>query len=130
MGLRATIENDLQDTLEGAFSLPVVLIDVETGLKVDTSVNDGLTLAGQVMFDTVINDPETGMEIVTNKPVVSLRRSSLSSAPTDINYERWLVEIPDSPQDGASVSQYRIGRPPEGGRSHGFVRLYLERVEQ
>lgn len=130
MTLRATVEKDLKLTLEGDFKLPVILIDPD-GNTIDKSANEPLEdLTGQVMFDTIIENPDTGREIITGKPVVTLRRSSLSRVPTDTDYPKWFVKIPVSVLVGALIETFNLARPPEGGSSHGFVRLYLMKAEQ
>ena len=130
MNLRLQVEQDLQTTLEGDFSLPVILIDPD-GETYDKSANEPLEdLTGQIMFDTIIQNPETGPEIIDNKPVVTLRRSSLTRIPSDTDYAKWFVKIPESVLSGAPLRTLNISRAPEGGRSHGFIRLYLGQAEQ
>ena len=120
--LRVLTESHLSVTLEGAFSLPVILI-----------APDGVTLPevrGQINYETVIINPDTGEEIAINTPNVSLRRSSLTRIPEA--GEKWVVKIPVSPEENAPVESFIISptQPPQGGRSIGFIRLYLNRIEQ
>ena len=117
LNLREQAESDLSFTLEGAFGLPVTLI------APDGSIQDNLT--GQVLYDTIKVNPETGEEMVVNNPVVSLRRSSLDRIP--LPGEKWIVKIPVDPSTTATLEDFIIDqtRPPEGGRSIGFIRLYL-----
>ena len=116
-------------TLEGEYKLPVVLIDPD-GVTHDTSLNDSLPLGGQVMFDSAVLNPDTGDVLVTANPVVTLRRSSLSRVPEA--GETWVVKIPLSPVDGAAMNDFVIdpSRSIEGGRSIGFIRLYLRKAVQ
>lgn len=127
--LRIKAEQDLARTLEGEFKVPVVLITPD-GETIDTSENDGLPLGGQVLSDSVTIDPETGEPIVVFDPIVVLRRSSLSRVP--IPGETWFVKIPINPNDNTTLEDFVIDsdRSPEGGRSIGFIRLYLRRVAQ
>lgn len=122
MGLRERVERDLAVTLEGKWSLPVNLIDPE-GTRTDG-------LRGQILYDIVRMNPETGEMTTVSTPVVSLRRSSLSRIPAP--GETWLVEIPETPSETAPMIQFVISpvRPPEGGASIGFIRLYLQELEQ
>lgn len=85
-------------------------------------------LLGQVLYDIVRLNPETGEEVVVETPVVTLRRSSLARIPQA--GEKWLVEIPVTPSTTATTEQYTLGKPPEGGRSLGVIRLYLQKIEQ
>lgn len=121
MNLRERIERDLSFSLEGRWGLPVVLISPD-------GVRQPLT--GQVLYDIVRIDPETGNDVIVETPVVTLRRSSLNRVP--LAGENWIVEIPVSPSTTAAMQQYIMSptRPPEGGRSIGIIRLYLQVVEQ
>lgn len=127
--LRQRAESDLAFSLEREFKIPVILIDPD-GVVHDTSENDGLPLGGQVLSDSISFNPETGDQIISPNPVVTLRRSSLSRVPEP--GETWIVKIPTSPVDGAPVSNFVIDptRSPEGGRAIGFIRLYLRYAEQ
>lgn len=122
MNLRELAEKDLGRSLEGEWSLPVNLIDP------DGARYDGLR--GQVLFDIVRVNPETGEEVTVQTPVVTLRRSTLARVPAP--GENWIVEIPATPSEAAAKVQHVLSptRPPEGGASIGFIRLYLQAVEQ
>ena len=120
-GLREKIEADLETTLEGDFGLPVTL-------KSPDGVED--TLMGQVLYDYVKENPDTGGEMVVNKPVVTLRISSLLRVP--VNGEKWFIKIPGAPSETAPLVEYMFDgdHPIEGGKSIGFIRLYLRKIEQ
>lgn len=120
--LRELVESDLETTLEDSvagFGLPIELIDPDGNEE---------TVNGQVLYDTIIENPETGQEIVVPKPVVSIRRSSLSRIPKD--GESWLVRIPETPAVEANKEDYLLERPSEGGRTIGYIRLYLMKAKQ
>lgn len=128
--LRALAEKDLGVTLEGDYGMRVNLIAPD-GVK-DTTTKDGRPLMGQVLFN-IAREGESGGVIgliTVNTPVVSLRRSSLRRVPQP--GENWIVEAPESPVPGARMIQYCFSnnRSPEGGASVGFIRLYLQLIEQ
>lgn len=132
--LRERVESDLAITLEGQWGLPVELTDPD-GKKITTSANspdplNPLPLRGQVLYTTVRVSTETGEEVITNAPVVTLRRSSLSRIPAD--GENWLVKFPKDPSLTADLENYALtpSRANEGGRSIGFIRLYPSKVIQ
>jgi len=129
MNLREQAESDLFDTLEDqetGFGLPVVLIAPD-GTKQDKSANDPtLDLSGQILYDTLVVDPQSGLEMVIHKPVISLRRSSLDQIP--VAGEGWGVMIPETPDRTATKVLHTIERAPEDGKSIGFIRLYLTRA--
>ena len=127
-GLRAIIEGDLKTTIESDFGLHVELIAPDGEIITD-SVNDLLPLMAQVMYDTMTQDVSTGLDVVVKKPNVTLRKSSLSRFPTLTDYTSWFVRIPTSVIDSTLIT-YNLGRAPEGGESHGFIRLFLDKAIQ
>ena len=126
--LLALNEKNLAVSLE-KHSVLVTLITPD-GSTLDTSANDGAALTGQVWHETSRLDPETGETFIINQPIVVLRRSSLSQVPAP--GETWLVKVPVSPLEGAPIEDFVIDptRSPEGGKSLGFIKLYLRRTEQ
>ena len=129
LNLREQAEEDLGFTLEGEFGNLVELI-APSGQIINTNVLDGSPLKGQILYDTVRENPDTGATIISNEPIVVLKRTSLSQVPKA--GEGWAVRIPTDPSTSAPMENFKISpdRPPEGGRSLGFIRLYLQRNEQ
>ena len=126
--IRALAESDLSTSLEGDYGLPVNLIDPD-GVIYDKSANDpNADLVGQVLYDTLVDDPTTGAEIIVHKPVVTLRRSSLERVPAP--GEKWAVKIPLTPNPAANKKTFFLERPSESGGAIGFIRLYLMEAEQ
>lgn len=134
LNLRKLAESDLSITLEGEYGMQVSFISPD-GVRQDYAVVQGVLsttvhLTGQVLYDTVRLNPDNGDRLVTNQPIVSVRRSSLLRVPEP--GENWIVEIPATPTPNAPIIQCSISpvRPPEGGSSIGFVRLYVQALEQ
>lgn len=127
--MRERVERDLGLSLEGPWGLPVTLLSPDGVLQ---TLKKGATtpLLGQVLYDTLRMNPETGEEVVVSVPVVALRRSSLDRVPAA--GENWIVSIPEAPSMTAAMRQYVLSstKPPEGGLSVGFIRLYLQQVEE
>lgn len=117
--LRAQVETDLGDLLEGDFGLPVTLISPSGASE---------TVMGQVVYDTRKYDPQTGAEMLINTPVVTVRRSSLSTIPAD--GEHWSVRIPSTPTVTGDLETYIVENPVAGGRSYGWITLYLTKADQ
>jgi len=131
MNLRVQAEADLFDTLEDSdgFGLPVELINPDTGAIQTKSANDPtLDLSGQILYDTLVVDPQSGLEMVIHKPVVTLRRSSLDVIPEA--GKGWGVRIPETPDPTANKTLHYVERAPEDGKAIGFIRLYLTEVVQ
>ena len=131
MNIRTLAESDLGTTLEDAdgFGQPVILIGPD-GLRIETNENTGEPLTGQVLYDTVRMDADTGADVITEEPVITLRRSSLLRVP--VSGEIWIIIIPGSPLAGAPLVNYILDktRSIQGGRSIGFIRLYPKKAEQ
>jgi len=103
-------------------------ITTEAAGSAITLVNDSLDLLGQIIYDTLSDSPETGAEIIVHKPVVTLRRTSLTRIPVD--GENWYVEIPLNPSLTGTKYPFTMERPTEDGGSIGFIRLYLIQADQ
>jgi len=128
MDLRQTIELDTADTVENDFGLPVILIS-NTGNKISTSLNKpGTPLLGQILWDTIDVNPETGGVVIVNKPNVTLRTSSLSEIPDENNYKLWNVQIWKSLTDH-TLKTWAI-KIPKNGKSLGTITLFLENLAQ
>jgi len=130
VNLRVLAESDLYRTLEHSddWGLPVELIAPD-GVEYTKSANDPTEdLKGQVLYDTTIVDPESGLDMIVHKPVVTLRRSSLARIP--VAGENWMIRIPEIPDPTATKTLHRIERAPEEGKAIGFIRLYLTRAVQ
>ena len=122
MGLRAQAEAYLETTLED----PNLF-----GQSIELIAPDGekITVNGQVIYKTMVTN-DLGLETVVNKPVVTVRASSLSRVPLPTDSPRWACRIPETPRAGADVKTFIVETPEEGGGSLGIIRLYLTLAEQ
>lgn len=129
MNLRERVETDLGKSLEGDFGLPVELITPDAVI-INMRQSDSTPLVGQVLYNSKDVDVETGLPIVVNNPVVTLRRSSLSRIP--VAGEKWIVKIPKNPKETDTLISFAMdaSRPPESGQSMGFIKLYLRAIQQ
>lgn len=129
MNLRVDIESDLSETLEDpdGYGLPIILIAPDGTIQTKSENDADQDLSGQILYDSSIMDPETGLEIVVDKPVITLRRTSLTRIPAA--GEKWFIRIPERPDPTAPKSLHSLERPPEHGKSIGFIRLYLTRAQ-
>lgn len=130
MNLRERVESSLAMSLEGRWGLPVVLIAPDGAIQEFKAGTTDTPLVGQILYDIVRLNPETGEDVVIPNPVVTLRRSSLNRVP--LAGENWIVKIPEEPRTDATMVPFVLSptRPPEGGKSIGFIRLYCQQVEQ
>ena len=129
MNLREHVATDgLKLSMEGNFGLPVVLIDPD-GATIDTNEDDD-TLKGQVLYDRIAEDPETGDEIVINEVQISIRKTALSRVPK--KGETWKIAFPLDPSDPDTLTTHLLSknRAPIGGSSVGFVKLFPGDVDQ
>jgi len=122
VNLRQLAESDLSHSIEKEWGMSVTLIDpdgeIYTGLK------------GQVLNFTQQENPETGEIVVINKPVITLRISSLDRVP--LPGENWIITYPTSPVSGAATKDglFSATRAPEDGSDIGFMRMYPQDTEQ
>lgn len=128
--LRAAIESDLHDSLEGEFGMAVELISPNGEQQIYSLNNSSELLTGQVLYFSRRVDPETGETIVVNQPVVSLRISSLTVIPQP--GENWYIKMPISSVEGAEKQRFVFTptRSIEHGQDIGFIRIYPQKVEE
>lgn len=119
--LRQRVEADLATTLEGAYGQSIVLTGPDGASQ---------TVQGQILHDTVRMSPESGDQMISNNPIVTVRRSTLNRIPA--NGETWHIRIPTAPIAGAPLGDYMLDpdQAIEGGSSIGFIRLYLHKLVQ
>ena len=128
--LRAQIEADLYESLEGEWKLPVELTSPDGETQIYSANDPDELLGGQVLYFSRRENPETGEVMIVNQPVVTLRMSSLDRVPAD--GETWYIKMPISPVEGAPMRSFvfTATRAAEHGTDIGFIRLYPQRVEQ
>lgn len=127
MNLRALIETDLSQTLEGEFAMLVTLISPD-GVVYSNGV-DGNYLKGQVVYEKIELNTTTGAEQVVREPAITLRVSNLVRVP--VSGEKWVVKFPDDPREGTVKSTYVLdgSRAIQSGESIGFIRLFPKKVK-
>lgn len=131
MNLRKQVNEDLEQSLEdiSEWGLPVELMAPDgTIQKLKKDTPDKLT--GQVLYNRLSFNPDTGEEIMINDPMVTLRLDSLITIPAD--GEIWGVSIPVRPDPDAPLVLYALTptKAMKFNRSFGIVTLYLSKVEQ
>ncbi len=126
--LRERAERDLAVTLEGDWSFPVELTDPD-GIKY-TETNNQKPLVGQVIFERIGIDPDTGEDMVVLEASVTLRLSSLTRVPED--GETWFVRMPSKPSPTAPLANYIFSkdRPASGSQSLGIITLFVQKAKQ
>ena len=125
MNLRALAESDLAKTLENetsGFGMEVIITLVS-----DSNVTQ--TLGGKIVYAYDEIESDTGLPIIINQPMVTLRISTLTSVPID--GENWYFDIPESPVVGASVKRYVYDSKcvRRGSKSIGFMSYPLKNYE-
>ena len=130
MNLRQRAIIDMKTQNLKNWSMPITLIDPD-GIKYDTDNETGEILrAAQILYGYKVENPDTGVPMTVKEPIVVIVLSSLSRVPQP--GERWIINIPLSPLNPDILSPYMItaDRPPEGGESLGFVRIYPGKADQ
>lgn len=129
--LRECHELDLEETLEKDWSLPVQLISPDGEVQTTSANDPELDLVGDVLFCRTEVDVESGLlqqDIIVRKPVVTLRKTSLTRIPEP--GERWIAKIPLTPSRSAALETFLAVRAPTGGDSIGFITLHCDDIEQ
>ena len=130
MGLRERQEKDLQTVLEGKWGTPVSVI-YPNGEKQEFKAGSTTeSLKGQVIYPRLVDDPDTGEQIVLDKYVATLRRTSLDQDINDQNYQSVFLQFPITNDTTSPKVTFSIDRPPEGGQTLGTVRLYCIATKQ
>ena len=115
-------EKDLAITLEGDWAKPVVITRIDTPSTTQS-------LIGQVLYDFTTLDAD-GVPTIDNKPVVTLRQSTLETIPND--GEDWYFDIQATPVNGSPVVRYVFDNDSglRGFRSLGIItyplRVYVD----
>ena len=129
ISIPALSENDLGDTIEGEFGIPVILKS-PGGVAIDMDAN-GSPLRGFVRRsykDTRERRGETDVTVV-NAPCVKLRLSSLSEIPE--TGADWIIGIPSGPQQGSGTDWYNLDpkKAVEVNKDKGTVKLFLAKMQ-
>jgi hypothetical protein len=127
--LRAKIESDLAESLEGEWGMPVELTSPDGQTQHYNVNNPDKLLTGQVLYFSRQENPETGEPVIVNNPVVTLRLSSLIRVPAA--GETWLIKMPISPRENAEKQSFTftVNKSPEHGTDIGFIKFYPQRLE-
>jgi len=119
--LRELAETLLGLTVEGPFGLPIDLTAPDASK---------FSATGQLVYDRLEVNPDTGEVTVVVNPVAVLRRSSLTIVPDD--GENWFFKMAIDPSTTATKGNFVMdgSRSIKGGRSLGIIRIPLQFVEQ
>jgi hypothetical protein len=129
------MEQDLGMILENStsgFGLPVILISPD-GETQEFSANDPETprtipLTGRVSYAWYREDPDGGMPMRVENPIVTLRKSSLDRVP--LAGEKWTVSIPEKPDPAAPKKTFFMEFAPRAGDSFQWIQLPLTELAQ
>ena len=128
--IRTRAINDLKKQNLKNWSLPIILQDPD-GNTYDKDNETGEDLkAVQILYDRIVENPDTGESITVNEPVIVIARSSLLVIPQP--GETWSIKFPLDPTDEDTLSNYAFtpDRSIEGGGSLGFIRIYPIKLVQ
>jgi hypothetical protein len=128
--LRIAIESDLHDSIEGEFGARVKLTSPEGVTQIYSATNPTEYLKGQYLNFTKEVDPESGEVIIVKQPNIALRINSLTGKRKPEGGERWFVEVYNDLLLRWDRFVHSEVRAPMDGSDIGFIRLYLQRVEQ
>lgn len=90
----------------------------------------------QFLSNRTTVSPESGEEVVLVNPRATFPLASLLARDSDYTVpqdgEKWFLDAPDDPDIPDTLTGYSLdpSKAIEGGRSLGFIRLYLTKVDQ
>lgn len=125
--LRSEISEDLADLIEGDFGVPVELVDPDGNVIKSPVWSSEAVLFGQVLYDRVLMDPQTGAAVLSTRVTVTLRRASLPRIPSA--RERWVVRVPSGPEETEISVSYLLSQARKGGKSGGYIVLELTLIK-
>jgi hypothetical protein len=128
--LRAAIENDLHDSIEGEFGVNVELITPDGETQSMSLLYPTEYLRARVQYSSTQLDPATGVPVIVANPIVTLRIASLIRVPAA--GERWMIKMPISPRIGAESRLWPFGvdRSAMDGSDIGYIKIYPQRIDQ
>jgi hypothetical protein len=126
--LRAAVESDLHESVEGEFSSRVIITYPDDGYTQEYSVtNPDEYLRGTFRKFTLDLNPETGETVQVNIPNLVLRIKSLyAEIEAGKNY---FLKVQDPISEEWESYIQSPTKAPVNGKDIGFVRLYMQRIE-
>ncbi len=119
--LRKRQIDDLDRVLSGPdWGMPIVLISPNTGLV--------QSVTGRVDYNSKEIDPESGLQLTVEKPIVTVALALLTEVPKP--GENWAIKIPVSPGSDTPTETYVLELAIENGHSMGFIKLPLTKAGQ
>lgn len=113
--------------IEKQVGVKVVLIDPD-GKEYKKSALEPLEdLKGWFVQESLAYDLKTGVDIISDKPVLSLRIRSLERVPQD--GEKWIVKVATK-LDSEELKAYVLAGAPKNSKTIGFINLGLGSVSQ
>jgi hypothetical protein len=122
------MENDMADTIEGDFGVPVWTIDPD-GAKQEFSANDPeKKLAAMFRYSKLDVNPETGSVVTVVNPFLVFRKSSLNRIPQD--GEVWVANVLLPPKFTQTMTFDMTVYPASGENDMGTIKMHLIETEQ
>ena len=121
------IQETAEEVISEEFGSKVTLLD-ENGVTYDKSALDAEEdLKGMLFNESTEYDINIGMEVVADRPVVSLAIRHLTKIPKA--GEKWMVQVQLSPFS-EDMTSFMLSGPPKNAKTIGFINLRLQKLSQ
>lgn len=113
--------------IEKQVGVKVVLIDPDGKEYHKSALDSDEDLKGWFVQESLEHDLRTGVDIISDKPVLSLRIRSLGRVPQE--GERWIVKVATK-LDSEELKSFILAGAPRNRKTIGFINLGLGSVSQ
>ena len=123
---------EIQETTEEIFFDPeigtkVILTD-DNGVEYSKSaINPDDDLKGMLFSESTEYDGGSGVEVLSDKPVISLPIRHLARVPKD--GENWMIRV-EFDSFSEELTARTLSGPPKKGKTIGFINLRLQKLSQ
>lgn len=121
------IQETAEEVISEEFGSRVTLLD-ENGVTYDKSaLTPQEDLKGMIFNESTEYDINTGVEVISDRPVVSLAIRHLTRVPEA--GEKWMVSVQLSPFS-EDMTSFMLSGPPKNAKTIGFINLRLQKLSQ
>lgn len=113
--------------IEKQVGVKIVLIDPDGKEYVKSALEALEDLKGWFIQESLEYDLKTGVDVISDKPVLSLRIRSLERVPQE--GERWIIKVATK-LDSEELKSFVLAGAPRNMKTIGFINLGLGSVSQ
>jgi hypothetical protein len=122
-----SFEDCAGNMIEKEVGVKVILIDPDGKEYTKSALDPDKDLKGWFVQESLTYDFQTGVDVVSDKPVLSLRLRSLERVPK--SGENWTIRVATKP-DNDELKSFILAGAPKNRKTVGFINLGLGSVSQ